>query len=307
MLADSHPAVRMNTATHLVRIWDLDQPGFWGRASKFIAEEENRAVLDTFLARTLGTLIWHGAAREAANLVLPLLDRFPIGDPRNGAARSHLIQMTLQFWLRFHFPDAKAKVDSWVATSVNHAEEVCESMRWFRDAYTAGLRGPDDKSSPIDRSQAISVISQVVIQASEEIASYRDFTSLSEAQTARAKGAAQIIDTACQMLYFGSGAFANQNSQNTLAPMTSAGMLVFFNEIAPTLRRIGDYPGPRTLYNLMQLLEYLIEAEPAGVFDLLAHAVQRGGQEGGYQFESLGADLIAKLARIMHCGLAGVA
>ncbi len=82
------------------------------------------------------------------------------------------------------------------------------------------------------------------------------------------------------MLYFGSGAFANQNSQNTLAPMTSAGMLVFFNEIAPTLRRIGDYPGPRTLYNLMQLLEYLIEAEPAGVFDLLAHAVQRGGQEG---------------------------
>ncbi len=87
----------------------LGSAGLLGSSLKFIAEEENRAVLDTFLARTLGTLIWHGAAREAANLVLPLLDRFPIGDPRNGAARSHLIQMTLQFWLRFHFPTPRPK------------------------------------------------------------------------------------------------------------------------------------------------------------------------------------------------------
>ncbi len=105
----------------------------------------------------------------------------------------------------------------------------------------------------------------------------------------------QIIDTACNQLYFSSGAFHHANQQDARPPMTVQGAQTFFSEIAPTLRRIGEHGGPHTVYYLIQLLEHLLEADPAGVFDLIAFAVLDGGRRGGYEFESLGADLLVKL------------
>ncbi len=67
MLIDPHPAVRMSAAEHLVRIWDIDRQGFWERAARIVAEEQNRGVLDCFVSQTLGRLVWHGAAREVAD------------------------------------------------------------------------------------------------------------------------------------------------------------------------------------------------------------------------------------------------
>ena len=43
------------------------------------------------------------------------------------------------------------------------------------------------------------------------------------------------------------------------------------------------------------MLEHLLEADPTGVFDLIAVAGLNGGRRGGYEFESLGADLLVEL------------
>ena len=135
MLIDPHPAVRMNTADHLVRIWDLDRQGFWERAARIVAEEPNRGVLDLFVTQTLGRLVWNGAAREVADLVLPLLDRAPAGEKRNGGIREHLVQMALLFWLQFDFSDAAERVRGWVAASVDNVDEVRNAIQWLRYAY----------------------------------------------------------------------------------------------------------------------------------------------------------------------------
>jgi hypothetical protein len=134
-----------------------------------------------------------------------------------------------------------------------------------------------------------------VEQAEEDLARYGDLDGLTDAGTARARNAVQIIDTACQQLYFSSGTFVNANDRNARPPMTSGGSQLFFAEIAPTLQRIAASGGAHTVYYLIQLLEHLIEANPAGVFDLIAFAVLNGGRAGGYEFESLGADLLVKL------------
>lgn len=295
MLVDTHPAVRMHTALRLIRIWDLDRQGFWIRASRLVANEQNRAVLDAFIVKTLGTLVWHGAARQVADLVLPLLDLFPANDARNATLRQHLVQMTLQFWLHFNFPEAAGRVDAWTAASVDNAEEVRQATQWLRSAYTAGLRGANDAEPADHRIRATCLIATAVEQAALDLATYGDFSGLSEAQTARARGAMQIIDTACQQLYFSSGAFVNPSGQDTRPPMNIEGMQVFLSDVAPTLRRIGEHGGAHTVYYLIQLLEHLIEADPSRIFDLIAFAVQRGGRGGGYQFESLGADLMVSL------------
>ena len=295
MLIDPHPAVRMNAADHLVRIWDLDRQGFWERVAKIVAEEQNRGVLVSFVGQTLVRLVSDGAAREVADLVLPLLDRLPAGEKRNGGIREHLVQMALLFWLKFDFPDAAQRVKGWVGASVDNVDEVRNAILWLRDAYTAGLHEASYGDPPEHRRRANALLATAVAQAAEDLASYGDFSQLTDAQRARARSAMQIIDAACSQLYFSSAAFQHVNPQDARPPMTIEGMQTFFSEIGPTLRRIGEHSGPHTVYQLIQLLEHLLEADPTGVFDLIAVAVLNGGRRGGYEFESLGADLLVKL------------
>jgi hypothetical protein len=294
MLIDPHPAVRMNAAAHLVRIWELDRHGFWKRAARIVATEDNRSVLDSFVTARLGNLMWHGAAREVADLVLPLADRLPVSESRNATIRKHLVQMTLLFWLRFDFQDADARVRSWFADSVDNVEVVREAIQWLRNDYTAGLRGQADPAAPEKRRLTIDVLAQAVQQAADELTSYSDFAGLNEGLKARAQSAMRIIDMACQQLYFSSGAFQHAHQQDARTPLAAEDAEIFFREIAPTLRRIGQHGGPHTIYYLIQLLEHILEADPAGVFDIVAFAVLHGRQ-GGYEYESLGADLMVKL------------
>ena len=174
-------------------------------------------------------------------------------------------------------------------------EEVRNAIQWLRNAFTAGLHDASDDDLPEHRHRAIALLATAVEQAAEDLASYGDFSNMTDAQTARAQGAMRIIDTACNQLYFSSGAFQHANQQDARPPMTVQGAQTFFSEIAATLRRIGEHGGPHTVYCLIQLLEHLVEADPAGVFDVIAFAVLNGGRRGGYEFDSLGADLLVKL------------
>ncbi len=289
VLADPHPAVRLNAALHLIRIWEMDRAGFWARAIRLVEVEENRSVLDSYVCNCLSNIQWYDAARPVADLIMILIERCPASDRRNAAIRGHLVQMTLQFWRRFGFTDAEEHVRGWFSQTVDNVEEVRDAIQWMRAAYTAGLRGPEDPDSARDRATAIELTIQAVSQAGDVLTHYATLSAPTEAEIERARSAMQIIDTVCQQLYFSSGAFQNP------PPMTVQGSAVFLHETAPILRKIGEHGGPHTVYYLIQLLEHLVEADPAGVFDLIAFAVLKGGQQTGYQFESLAADLMVKL------------
>jgi hypothetical protein len=155
--------------------------------------------------------------------------------------------------------------------------EVRNAIQWLRNAYTAGPHDAGDDDSPEQRHRAVALLATAVEQAAEDLASYGDFRNLTDAQMARAQSAMQIIDAACNQLYFSSGAFEHANRDDAHPPMTVRGAQTFFREITPTLRRIGEQGGPHTVYYLIQLLEHLLEADPAGVFGLIAVAVLNGG------------------------------
>lgn len=293
MLSDPHPAVRMNAATHLVRIWDIDRAGFWTRAAGIVRMETNRSVLDSFMCNTLDRVQWHDAVRQVADLVLPLVKRFPASDPRNKSIRQHLVEMTLRFWLRFGLEDAAEQVRAWLAQAVDNVEEVLHALRWLRPAFTAGLRSVDEADFAILRPLAIKILTQAVLQAGQAMDHYKTLPSPEIADAARARQAMQIIDTACQQLYFSSGAF--RHGDGSPAPLTPESAVIFLHETAPILRQIGMYGGPHTVYYLIQLIEQLMEADPGGTFDLMAKAVLQGGRETGYQFEPMGAELMVKL------------
>lgn len=293
MLTDPHPAVRMNAAEHLVRIWDIDRDGFWQRADRIVQTEANRSVLDTFISRTLGRLVWHGAEREVADLVLPMVEQFPASDQRNKKIRRHLVEWLLQLWFRFDLEDAAVQVRAWFRNAADNPEEVYHSIQWLRNAFTIGLRPEDKPDLEQQRTLAVALLGQAVSQADVVLDHYRTLTEPGEAEIARAHQAMHIIDAACQQLYFSSGAFRQGSAPLTL--LTPGSGAIFLHETAPILRQIGQHGGPHTVYNLIQLLENLLEAAPADVFDLIAAAVLQGGQQNGYQFEHLASDLMVKL------------
>src|SRR5450830_682943 len=55
---------------------------------------------------------------------------------------------------------------------------------------------------------------------------------------------------------------------------------------------------PHTIYNFLDLLRPLRPADPARVFDLVAHALLAAGQMHGFQFEFLGADRFVEIVGI---------
>ena len=88
------------------------------------------------------------------------------------------------------------------------------------------------------------------------------------------------------------GAAAGQ--RNSDPGLGHAGLDVFFRENTDLLMRIGEYAPPHTTYYLLQLVERLVDVDPAGAFDLAANSL-RGGRRSGYENESLGVDLLVRL------------
>lgn len=294
MLTDPHPAVRMKAATRLVRIWDIDRPGFWERAKRLIETEHNFGVLDLFITQTLERLVGQGEDRNVANLVLPLIDRYPAARSRSEDFRTHLVQVTVQFWVRLGFEDAAQLVRNWFAATVDNVDDVVDAIQWLRGDCTIGLRGDDNPTAAARRAIAIGLVGEAVGQAADALADFNALIEPSEAEIGRARDAMKVVDMACLQLYFSSGAPASCDVQNH-SSMTIEGKTILLKETAPILRRIGEQGGPNTVLKLHRLLEYLVEADPPGVFDLIAFAALKGGKQSGYHLENLAADLMVKL------------
>lgn len=111
-----------------------------------------------------------------------------------------------------------------------------------------------------------------------------------------ARELARLLDTACLELYFSTG--ASNSSGGSSRPTSGTELAVFFVEAAPILKRIGDCGTPHTVYYLLQLIEFLLPLDPERAFDLAAHALRSGGARTGFQFESMGIDLVVRLVGI---------
>ncbi|EQD45142.1 hypothetical protein B1A_14941, partial [mine drainage metagenome] len=89
--------------------------------------------------------------------------------------------------------------------------------------------------------------------------------------------------------------FATGRANGGTGGLSDDGCATFLEEIAPTIERIGDNASPHTIHHLMKLIEVLAPYGAAKAFDLTAHAIRAGGLHGGYQYESLGADIVVRL------------
>lgn len=293
LLTDPHPAVRLNAAVRIGRIWDIDREHFWELITQVLANEQNLTVIEHVLGDLVSRLI-HSEQPRTVPLLLALLHREPAGSDRARRVRKSIADKLSVLWVTYQSQEAKAVLDGWLAAPWEHPDETRAILTTLRGAIVAGIGDDADKDAGLrQRSQAL--VSAIVDAANARLAVHMAAPNLDDAQTKEARECAHLIDIAGNEMYFATGEAAGKRDSDP--EHGHAGLDVFFRENADLLKRISAYATPHTTYYLLQLVERLVDVDPAGAFDLAASSL-RAGRQSGYQNESLGVDLLVKLVGV---------
>lgn len=286
LLDDRHPATRLQAASHLARIWDIDREAFWTRLGARFRNEANFGVL-SHLVDLLRRVLHTDPARTETQL-LDALSRF---DGTTDQAR--LVELTADvvaiLAVTYSSEAAGAILSRWIEEPVAHVKPLRKIVVTLRGAVTLGLRPGEPEDSGV-RHRAQAVLHRIVLSANSVLAQYDPRVEVPTEQVEAFRACMDILDTAGMELYFATGKAGGESGG-----MSDAGCATFLAETAETIERIGDRASPHTIYHLMQLIEVLAPHDAAKAFDLTVHAIRTGGVQGGYQFESLGADLMVRL------------
>ena len=295
LLTDPHPAVRMQAGLHLISLWDLDRDGFWQRVKDRLTREPNLGVLKYIIKGVLGRVL-HSSPEIVESVVLELLKRFPDDRERQTRLRKAVADILTVLWITHERHAARSVVEEWIADSVRFHDELAIVLSTMRGAFVAGLTGQKKQADEALRHRALELAEGIVEAASHGLAIHYSGETPNLGGVPDARKSAELLDTACRELYFSTG--ASNSSGESSRPTSRPELAVFFVEAAPILKRIGDCGTPRTVYYLLQLIEFLLPLDPERAFDLAAHALRSGGARTGFQFESMGIDLVVRLVGI---------
>ena len=286
LLDDTHPATRMQAATHLVRLWDIDRPGFWNRLAHRLNREANFGVLGSVV--DLLRRVLHADPAQTEAQLLAVQSRF--GDTPDERRLAELTADLLAILaITYSRPNAERILGCWIKKPVVHKGSLRKILTTLRGAVVLGLRpGEVDDIGMRHRAQAL--LHRIVMAANAPLQSYDPSAEIADDQVEALRGCMNLLDIAGMELYFATG-----RANGGTGGLSDDGCATFLEEIAPTIERIGDNASPHTIHHLMQLIEVLAPYGAAKAFDLTAHAIRAGGMRGGYQYESLGADLMTRL------------
>lgn len=295
LLIDPHPAVRLQAMLHLIRIWDLDREGFWKLLNARFSEETNLGVLKSFIERILHRILYV-EPELVEQLIFTLLERFAGNDKRQAGLRQVLAGELVTLWVEYERERAFSVIRTWIAGPTHYHRELIDILATMRGAYTVGLRDQVKPGDDARRHRAFELTAAIVDTANRGLAAYYSGNSHRDVEADEAKKLAQLLDAACRELYFAVG--ANDSTKKSTLSKKEDELRTFFAEAAPILEQIGDCATPHTVHFLLQLLEFLMPLDPARAFDLIAHALRNGGSHTGYEFESLGMDLMVRLVGV---------
>lgn len=300
LVRDPHPAVRLMVVQQLTVLWNIDRTLLWELAEAVAREEMNRSVIRGFISGVLGPARNADPARVEQH-VLTLRERFA-QDAREDEPRRDLRRdigcLIALLWVGNERQQARAIIADWCDRPLDHETELAGVLSTIRSSLVFGY-GTDAPADGAIRKRGQDVIALAVETAARELEAF--YGADREAQALQAEGArkqARLLDHACNELYFASGAFKRSDQDEDRGLQTLGQKRTFLVEVEPTLRRIGDVGTPHTIHHLLELLEFLVPADPGRVFDLMAHALLEGGKRQGYQFESLGSKVFVELVGV---------
>ncbi|WP_168167417.1 ATP-binding protein [Duganella sp. HH105] len=286
LLDDRHPATRLQAASHLVRIWDLNREAFWVCLNSRFRHEKNFGVLSHLI--NLLQRVLHADHVRAETQLLYALSRFD-GSEKQARVAELTADVVAILTVKYSSEAAGAMLSRWIEEPVPHVEPLRKIVATLRGAIALGLRPGEQEDSGV-RHRAQALLHRIVLSANRVLAEYDPRVEVPIEQVEAFRACMDLLDTAGMELYFATGKAGGETGE-----ISNDGCAIFLAETAETIERIGDRASPHTIYHLMQLIEILAPHNAAKAFDLTAHAIRTGGAHGGFQYEPLGANLMVSL------------
>lgn len=262
-----------------------------------LTKETNEGVLSFFLSAFNNYVGQH--LDWAPELILALDSRlFDNDSGRRHDLRSVLVQLILRLWIVWNVAGAGNRLEAWTAAPQAHRQQARELLMRLRELVVFGEVEAANSRDDRVREMGLQLFAALVRNLASVHRDLLERAQASEDVRKSLSDATQLLSSAADHLYFGSGAYALAHGGGR------AGQVVgplerrrFIREYLPTLRLLAQIPYPSVTHPILQIIESFVADSPEEMLQLLFDAIHGGGQSGGYHFESLGADLVVKIAR----------
>jgi len=290
LLADPHPAVRLQSVARLSSVGVVDRLEFWSQLQQRVSLETNATVLVQGVCEVLAHVM-NTDPERVEMLALELHRHFRGTSKSDLRIRKSVATILAHLWVGYGRLGAKAVIDQWREDLITHRKEMSAVITDLRQIYVYGLYGEPQMNAASIRVRALDLLHASMVSLHAFILPHFDRATPTEDQREDAGRSLRLVDTVCMQLYFAIDSLGVEGEK-------SGALNVLFDEIRETLKLIGDVGAPHTIYYLVQLLEKFISTDPPVAFDLLANAILVGGQRLGIQYEFMGADLLVRLVGV---------
>jgi len=171
----------------------------------------------------------------------------------------------------------------------------------LRNPITHGPTDPSDPEADAIRRRALELLERILRSSRDGLKELDarhagvGFGKWPQADQETAKSLMRLVDAIGREVYFASGAYdAKSQAQAHGVREVSPQSKRFYQEARAILDELAHPSLPSVAHHLLQTLEHLIPVDPRGVF-LRIHRAVLAGQQAGYQYETLAADLIVRL------------
>lgn len=294
---DSVPAVRFHIVSKLASLHKNHEDFMWNLIIQFARNEANKAIIQELVSSTLFFLA-KNYTKEVVELTSDIYFR-ATGEGRAEKVRKECIRIFLtQFLWNSHIP-SKDFIYNIINTPIDCFSEKIDITYKIRNLLTLGsVEQPNTLNNEV-RVQSWKLLEKIVENSLKSMVELQTLYSRegkwTEDEENQARNVAEVIDNACKQLYFASGASEEKKQQGVTVNYEFTSIHKrFLQEASVVLDLLSECNIPRVTHYMLQTLEFIAPLNPAGIFKRIGKVVQ-SGKEGGYQFESLGLNLIVRL------------
>jgi hypothetical protein len=292
---DASPAVRYQVLARVNAFVNLAPDFMWELCSDAFAQEQNRSVLSFFLAACRPIL--HLRPTWFAERILPIEERYAADTDDGREYGRLLVDLILRLWLVHEQHSAGERVLMWVQNPLPHSHRVLNALQLLRNELAQKSAMDLEPTAERTRRAAFTFFRDIVATVVPRFTELVITTTSDSARQQEAEKALRILDTAMMQIYFASGAFDSKKTGRDNAILRGKARQRFLDEVWPILEMLASVAYPSVTHHFLETLEHFIQDAPERVFRLLVHGLTHGGAHGGYQRESMGADLFVRIVR----------
>jgi len=298
---DPVSSVRYQIACRLILLYKTAPDLMWKLIEQFSKEEQNSGVMNGLVVHTM-----HRIARPDTDRAFPLINeifRKTLLRDTKGAknARENFLTIFTNLFLWQDHEPSKVIVFEIINDPAKHSFEAMVLPSHLRN-FIELPETPTDQRVGDARTRSFELLASLAKKTKEALFQIdeehkgKPVGEWPESVQEQTKALLQILDAISNTIFFASGAYGEKERQRKgeTSSLQTEAKKRFFADADHVISELAEAGHPAIIHHLVETLEFLMEVNPEKVLLRLGQII-KAGRPGGYQYESLAADLIVKI------------